>query len=64
MVSVGSFVVAWQEREYFIVHNLDLTYALIYAQLNDLDMLGRKLLVTMLEMDGATPWFHVRGAIL
>lgn len=57
-------MVAWPEREYFIVHNLDLTYALIYAQLNDLDMLGRKLLVTMLEMNGATPWFHARGAIL
>lgn len=62
--SAFDFAVAWAERQHFIVHNLDFTFALMNAQPDDLDMFGRMLLVTILGMDEARAWFHVREAIL
>lgn len=58
------FAVAWAERKHFIVYNLDFSSALQNAQPGDLDVFGRMLLVTLLGIDEAKAWFHVRGAIL
>lgn len=62
--SAFDFAVAWAEREHFVVHNLDLSSVLLNAQPDDLDMFGRMFLVTILGLDEARAWFHVRGAIL
>ena len=62
--SAFDFAVAWAEREHFVVHNLDFSSVLLNAQPDDLDMFGRMLLVTILGLDEARAWFHVRGAIL
>ncbi|KAJ5136780.1 hypothetical protein N7448_005334 [Penicillium atrosanguineum] len=62
--SAFDFAIAWAEREHFIVYNLDFTLALMNAQPSDLDLFGKMLLVTVLGLDNARAWFHVRGAIL
>ena len=58
------FAIAWAERKHFIVYNLDFSSALQTAQPEDVDAFGRMLLVTLLGIDEAKAWFHVRGAIL
>lgn len=62
--SAFDFAVAWAERDHLIVHNLDFSSVLPNAQPDDLDIFGRMFLVTILGIDEARAWFHVRGAIL
>lgn len=62
--SAFDFAVAWTEQQHHIVHNLDFEPILRDAQPNEVDLFGRMLLVTILGIDKAKAWFHIRGAIL
>lgn len=62
--SAFDFAVAWAEKPHFIVYNLDFSSLLQNAQPDDIDTFGRMLLVTLIGIDEARAWFHIRGAIL
>lgn len=63
-ISAFDFAVAWSEKQHHIVYNLDFEPILQNAQPNEVDLFGRMLLVTILGIDKAKAWFHIRGAIL
>lgn len=58
------FAVAWSEKHHHIVCNLDFGPILQTAQPNEIDLFGRMLLVTVLGIEKAKSWFHMRGGIL
>jgi hypothetical protein len=58
------FAVAWTEKQHHIVYNLDFGLVLQNALPSEVDLFGRMLLVTILGIDKAKAWFHIRGAIL
>lgn len=62
--SAFDFAVAWAERPHFVVYNLDFSSVFLNARPDDIDLFGRMLLVTLVGIDEARAWFHVRGAIL
>lgn len=62
--SVYEFTTAWTEKRHFIVHNADFNQVLEEAQPNDVDVLGKMLLVTSRGVDVIRDWFFRRGAIL
>lgn len=62
--SAFDFAVAWAERPHFVVYNLDFSSAFLDARPGDIDLFGRMLLVTLIGIDEARAWFHVRGAVL
>ncbi|KAL2870360.1 Zn(II)2Cys6 transcription factor domain-containing protein [Aspergillus lucknowensis] len=62
--SALDFAVAWAEKEHFIVRNVNFTRVLREAQPNDVDCLGKMLLVTSQGVDRMREWFFARGAIL
>lgn len=58
------FAAAWTERRHFIVHNANFDQVLEEAQPEDVDCLGKMLLVTSRGVDIIRDWFFRRGAIL
>jgi hypothetical protein len=56
------FGVAWNEKEHFLVQELDFTKVLSDAKPDDLDTFARTILVGIKGLDDMKGWFHMRGA--
>jgi hypothetical protein len=56
------FGVAWNEKEHFLVRELDFTRVLSDAKPDDLDTFARTILVGIKGLDDMKGWFHMRGA--
>ncbi|KAJ5669423.1 hypothetical protein N7462_010493 [Penicillium macrosclerotiorum] len=62
--SAFDFAIAWAEKQHFVVHDLDFSFALENANPDDMDLFGKMLLVTILGIDEAKAWFCLRGAVM
>ncbi|CAE7217014.1 hypothetical protein PTTW11_10901 [Pyrenophora teres f. teres] len=58
------FAVAWNEKNHFMIKDLDFTEVLKHAQPDDLDVFGNMLLVGIRGMDDMRGWYHTRGGTL
>ena len=59
--SAFDFAVVWNEKKHVLVKDCDLTQVLEGAQLDDLDVFERMMLVGYMGMDDVKGWFHSRG---
>lgn len=58
------FAVAWNEKNHFLVKELEFTSVLRDAMPDDLDTFARMILVSLYGIDDIKGWFYVRGGSL
>ncbi|KAI2478168.1 hypothetical protein Ptr902_10363 [Pyrenophora tritici-repentis] len=58
------FAVAWNEKNHFLIKELDFTDVLQHGQPDDLDVFGNMLLVGIRGLDDMRGWYHTRGGTL
>lgn len=62
--SAFDFATAWNEKEHYLVCDLDLGEVLRNANANDIDIFGRMMMVGLLGIDDVRGWIHTRGGKL
>jgi hypothetical protein len=58
------FAVAWNEKNHFVIKELDFTEVLKNARPDDLDVWSNMMLVGLQGIDDMRGWYHTRGGIL
>jgi hypothetical protein len=58
--SAFDFAVVWNEKKHVLVNDCDLTQVLESAQLEDLNVFERMMMVGYMGMDDVKGWFHTR----
>jgi hypothetical protein len=61
--SAFDFAVAWNEKNHFLVHELDFTEVLRDARPDDIDDFAKTMLVGLQGIDDIKGWFYTRDAI-
>lgn len=62
--SAFDFALAWNEKNHFLVEDLDCTHLLEAAKADDIDVFGKVILTGMMGVDDMKGWFHTRGGML
>ena len=55
---------AWNDKNHFLVKELDFTEVLRVAQPDDLDVFANMMLVGLQGIDDVRGWYHTRGGAL
>ncbi|KAF1828940.1 hypothetical protein BDW02DRAFT_193763 [Decorospora gaudefroyi] len=58
------FALAWNEKNHFVIKELDFTSVLKHGQPDDLDVFSKMILVGLKGIDDMRGWFHTRGGTL
>jgi hypothetical protein len=58
------FAMAWNDKNHFLVKELDFTEVLRIAQPDDLDVFANMMLVGLQGIDDVRGWYHTRGGAL
>lgn len=58
------FAMAWNDKNHFLVKELDFTEVLRVAQPDDLDVFANMMLVGLQGIDDVRGWYHTRGGAL
>ena len=58
------FAIAWNDKNHFLVKDLDFTDVLRDAKPDDLDVFARMMLVGLQGIDDIRGWFYTRGGVL
>lgn len=58
------FAIAWNEKNHFVIQELDFTDVLKNAQPDDLDAFGNMVLIGIKGIDDMRGWYHARGGTL
>jgi hypothetical protein len=62
--SAFDFAMAWNEKDHFVIKELDFTDVLKNAQPDDLDVFANMMLVGLQGIDDTRGWYHTRGGTL
>ncbi|CAG5150024.1 uncharacterized protein ALTATR162_LOCUS2524 [Alternaria atra] len=62
--SAFDFAMAWNDRNHFVIKELDFTDVMKTAQPDDLDVFANMMLVGLQGIDDMRGWYHTRGGIL
>jgi hypothetical protein len=58
------FAIAWNEKNHYLVEELDFSEVLRSANANEVDVFGRMLMVGLMGVDDVRGWFHSKGGNL
>lgn len=58
------FVIAWNQKNHYLVKDMDFSEMLSSADADDVDAFGRMLLVGLLGKDDVSGWLHSKGGKL
>jgi hypothetical protein len=58
------FAIAWNEKNHYLVEELDFSEVLTSANANDVDVFGRMLMVGLMGADDIKGWLHSKGGKL
>lgn len=58
------FAIAWNQKNHYLVKDMDFTEVLNSADADDVDVFGRMLLVGLMGKDDVSGWLHSRGGKL
>lgn len=58
------FATAWNNKQYFLVKNLEFDEVLSKANAKDIDVFARMMMVGILGVDDVRGWIHMRGGQL
>ena len=62
--SVFEFALAWNEKNHYLIKDLDMTELLDTAEGDDIDVFGRMILTSLVGIDDVKGWFYTRQASL
>lgn len=58
------FAIAWNEKNHFLVKELDFSEVLRSTNVSDVDVFGRMLMVGLMGADDVVGWLHTKGGKL
>jgi len=58
------FAIAWNEKNHFLVKDLNFTEVLRSADASDVDVFGRMIMVGLMGVDDVKGWLHSKGGKL
>lgn len=58
------FAIVWNEKNHYLVKELDFSELLRSANADDVDIFGRMLMVGIMGKDDVSGWFHSKGGKL